>query len=91
MAANQAAPRRRRVHLRANKVNQTIVVRNRSATERIANLTAVLQNAIQTMEAQEPQETTLDQTNYDSNDFDAATSDDEAAAMESGVDLDDDE
>lgn len=41
------------------------------------------------MEAQEPQDTTLDQTDYDSNEFDAATTDDEAAAMESGVDLDD--
>jgi len=43
------------------------------------------------MEDQEPQDTTLDQTDYDSNEFDAATTDDEAAAMESGVDLDDDE
>ncbi|WP_262507408.1 hypothetical protein [Spirosoma radiotolerans] len=41
------------------------------------------------MENQDPQETTLDQTDYDSNEFDAATTDDEAAAMESGVDLDD--
>lgn len=43
------------------------------------------------MENQEPQETTLDQTDYDSNDFDAATTNDEAAAMESGVDLSDDD
>ncbi|MBC3794906.1 hypothetical protein [Spirosoma utsteinense] len=43
------------------------------------------------MESQQPQETTLDQTNYDSNDFDAATTNDEAAAMESGVDLDEDD
>ncbi|GAB3781983.1 hypothetical protein GCM10028818_36910 [Spirosoma horti] len=40
------------------------------------------------MENQEPQETTLDQTDFDSNEFDAATTDDEAAAMESGVELD---
>lgn len=43
------------------------------------------------MENQEPQETTLDQTDFDSTEFDSATSNDEAAAMESGVDLDDDE
>jgi len=41
------------------------------------------------MENQEPQETTLDQTDFDSNDFAEATTDDEAAAIESGVDLDD--
>jgi len=41
------------------------------------------------MENQEPQETALDQTDFDSNDFDTATTDDEAAAMESGVELDD--
>ena len=39
----------------------------------------------------EVQETTLDQTDYDSNDFDSETTNDEAAAMESGVDLDDDD
>lgn len=43
------------------------------------------------MENQQPQETTLDQTDYDSTEFDSVTSNDEAAAMESGVDLDDDE
>jgi hypothetical protein len=43
------------------------------------------------MENQEPQETTLDQTDYDSNEFDSATTNDEAAAMESGVELNDDE
>ncbi|GAB4030096.1 hypothetical protein GCM10028774_03700 [Spirosoma jeollabukense] len=43
------------------------------------------------MENQQPQPTTLDQTDYDSIDFDSATTDDEAAAMESGVELDDDE
>ena len=43
------------------------------------------------MENQEPQETTLDQTDFDSNDFDGATTNDEAAAMESGVDLTKDE
>ena len=42
------------------------------------------------MENQESQETTLDQTDFASNEFDAATTNDEAAAMESGVDLDDD-
>ncbi|MDB5243328.1 MAG: hypothetical protein JWP57_3953 [Spirosoma sp.] len=41
------------------------------------------------MENQDSQETTLDQTDFDSNDFDGATTNDEAAAMESGVDLDD--
>ncbi|MGV3559583.1 hypothetical protein [Larkinella arboricola] len=39
----------------------------------------------------QPQETTLDQTNYDSIDFDRATNDNEAAAMESGADLDDED
>ncbi|MGF7215216.1 hypothetical protein GGR92_001356 [Spirosoma lacussanchae] len=43
------------------------------------------------MENQEPQDKTLDQTDYDSNEFDSATTNDEAAAMESGVELDDDE
>ncbi|MFD2571912.1 hypothetical protein ACFSUS_14815 [Spirosoma soli] len=43
------------------------------------------------MESQDPQETTLDQTDYDSNEFDGATTDDEVAAMESGVDLDADD
>jgi hypothetical protein len=43
------------------------------------------------MESQNPQETTLDQTDYDSNEFDAATTNDEAAAMESGIDLDNDD
>ncbi len=41
------------------------------------------------MENQEPQEKTLDQTDYDSIEFDQATNDNEVAAMESGVDLDD--
>ncbi|WP_262924014.1 hypothetical protein [Spirosoma liriopis] len=39
----------------------------------------------------QPQETTLDQTNYDSNDFDSATTNDEAASIESGVDVSEDE
>ncbi|WP_420147504.1 hypothetical protein [Spirosoma sp.] len=43
------------------------------------------------MENQQPQETTLDQTDYDSTEFDSATTNDEAAAMESGVEVDDDE
>jgi hypothetical protein len=43
------------------------------------------------MENQPPQDQTLGDTDYDSNEFDAATTDDEAAAMESGVELDDDE
>lgn len=43
------------------------------------------------MENQNPQDTTLDQADYDSNDFDAASTDDEAAAMESGADVSDDE
>lgn len=42
------------------------------------------------MENQQPQEPTLDQTDFDSNDFDQATNDNEVAAMESGADLDDD-
>ena len=42
------------------------------------------------MENQDSQETTLDQTDFDSNEFDSATTNDEAAAMESGVDLQDD-
>jgi hypothetical protein len=41
------------------------------------------------MENQEPQEKTLDQTDYDSVEFDRATNDNEVAAMESGIDLDD--
>lgn len=41
------------------------------------------------MENQDPQDATLDQTDYDSTEFDSATTNDEAAAMESGVDLDD--
>lgn len=43
------------------------------------------------MENQQPEETTLDQTDFDSTDFDTRTTNDEAAAMESGADLDDDE
>ncbi len=43
------------------------------------------------MENQETQEINLDQTDFDSNDFDLATTNDEAAAMESGVAVDDDE
>lgn len=43
------------------------------------------------MEDQNPQETTLDQTDFDSTEFDSETTNDEAAAMESGVELDDDE
>jgi hypothetical protein len=41
------------------------------------------------MNNQEPQEKTLDQTDYDSVEFDKATNDNEVAAMESGIDLDD--
>ena len=41
------------------------------------------------MENQNPQEPTLDQTDYDSVDYDRATNDNEAAAIESGVDLSD--
>ena len=40
---------------------------------------------------QQSQEPTLDQTNYDSIDFDQATNDNEVAAMESGADLDDED
>lgn len=43
------------------------------------------------MENQPLQDQTVGDTDYDSNEFDAATTDDEAAAMESGVALDDDE
>ncbi|SFC71794.1 hypothetical protein [Spirosoma endophyticum] len=43
------------------------------------------------MENQQPQETTLDQTDYDLIEFHSATTDNEAVAMESGVELDDDE
>lgn len=43
------------------------------------------------MENQDPQAPTLDQTDFDSNDFDSATTNDEAAAMESGVDLSDED
>ncbi|MFD1139872.1 hypothetical protein ACFQ4C_02080 [Larkinella insperata] len=37
------------------------------------------------------QDPTLDQTDYDSIDFDRATNDNEVAAMESGADLDDED
>lgn len=40
---------------------------------------------------QQPQEPTLDQTDYDSIDFDQVTNDNEVAAMESGADLDDED
>ncbi|GAB4023258.1 hypothetical protein [Spirosoma koreense] len=43
------------------------------------------------MENQQPQETTLDQTDFDSTDFDSATTNDEAAAIESGVDVEGDD
>jgi hypothetical protein len=41
------------------------------------------------MENQQEQKPTLDQTDYDSVDFDQATNDNEAAAIESGADIDD--
>jgi|GEM_PF-4153637 len=44
---------------------------------------------MENQEPQDPQQPTLDQTDYDSVDFDQATNDNEAAAMESGADLDD--
>ena len=48
-------------------------------------------NPIYVMENQDPQPQTLDQTDFDSNEFDEATSNDEAAAMESGVVLPDED
>ncbi|MGA0556020.1 hypothetical protein ACO2Q8_05170 [Larkinella sp. VNQ87] len=42
------------------------------------------------MENQNPQDPTLDQTDYDSVDYDRATNDNEAAAIESGADSSDD-
>ncbi len=43
------------------------------------------------MENQEPDNKTMDETDFDSTEFEQAVTNDEAAAMESGVDLSDDE
>ena len=43
------------------------------------------------MENQQPDTPTMDQTDFDSTEFDNAVTTDEAAAMESGADLSDDD